>query len=142
MTCRGECVEIAVSDNASVGKKLLNDVALPLYLVDQRFADVVLMVFLENNHGKLLYDILFGQLQSRRKRSFFLSVYDLLSQFEYIKEKYGALRDFALNSLSSVSFALYLSHWTGKLNQSGYLDLPNEIFILLDHVSSMQKIFQ
>lgn len=66
--CRGEGIKIVVSDNASVGKTWLTTIVLPQYLVGQGLAEIALIVFLENNHGNWLADLLFGQLQTRRRR--------------------------------------------------------------------------
>lgn len=106
--CQGESIKVVVSDNASVGKNWLTTVALPQYLVDQGLADIVIVVYLENNHGKWLADMLFGQWQTRRKRSTLLSVDDLLSEFEAVKCKGGQVYGFAANPLASIEFSAVL----------------------------------
>lgn len=58
--CKGESIKIVVSYNAAVGRNWLSTIALPQYILDQGFADIVIIVYLENNHGKWLADILFG----------------------------------------------------------------------------------
>lgn len=88
---KGEAVEIVVSDNAAVGKNWLSTIALPQYLADQGLAETVIIVFLENSHGKWLADMLFGQLQTRR-RSTLLSVDDLLREYESINRRSGKVR--------------------------------------------------
>lgn len=109
LTCSGESVKIVVSDCASVGRNWLTTVCLPQYLVHQGLADVVLIIFLENNHGKWLADMLFGQLQKRRKRSTILGIDGLLQEFEKIRGEHGAnIHGFAINPLSSVDFASVL----------------------------------
>lgn len=85
--CRGEAIMIVTSDNAAVGRNWLCSVALPQYIVDQGLADVVLIVFLENNHGKWLADMLFGQLQTKRRKTTLLGTDCLLKEFESIKRK-------------------------------------------------------
>lgn len=104
LSCRGESIMIIVSDNAAVGKNWQTTVALPQYIVDQGLAEIVLVVFLENNHGKWLADMLFGQFQSRRKREVLLGVDDMLSGFEHINRKTGKAHGFAVNPLSSIDF--------------------------------------
>lgn len=103
--CRGEGIKVLVSDNAAVGKNWLTTVALPQYIVDQGLADVVVIVYLENNHGKWLADMLFGQLQTRRKRTTILGIDSLLTAFESINRKSGSIHGFAVNSLSCVDFS-------------------------------------
>ena len=106
MTCAGEGVKIIVSDNASVGKNWLSAVALPQYFVDQGLADIVLVVFLENNHGKWLADMIFGQFQIRKRNSLILSVDSLLEEFEKINRPSGGhIRGYALNPLASIDFS-------------------------------------
>lgn len=105
ISCRGEGIKIIVSDNASVRKNWLCTVPLPQYIVDQGFSDIAVVIFLENNHGKWLADKLFGQLQSRRKRSTLISVDDLLSECEEIRRRSGKVRGFAVNPLSSIDFS-------------------------------------
>lgn len=105
LSCRGEAIKVILSDNASVGKNWLTTVALPQYLVDQGLAEVVLVIFLENNHGKYLADMLFGQFQSRRRREVLLGIDDMLSGFERINRRNGNVRGFAVNPLSSIDFA-------------------------------------
>ena len=75
--CKGGSIKIVVSDNASVGKNWLSSIVLPQYMVDQGLADIVIVVFLEKNHGNWLADMLFGQWQTRRRRSTLLSVDDM-----------------------------------------------------------------
>lgn len=53
--------------------------------------------------------MLFGQLQSKKKRTALLSVEDLLSELEAIKRRYGEVNGFAVNPLSSVEFSKFLS---------------------------------
>lgn len=89
LRCRGEGIKIVVSDNASVGKNWLTTIALPQYIVDQGLADVVVMIFLENNQCKWLTDMVFGELQIRRRRSTILGIDALLSEFESINRKSG-----------------------------------------------------
>lgn len=103
--CRGEAIKVVVSDKASVGKNWLTTITLPQYFVDQGLADIVVIVFLENNHGKWLADMLFGQVQTRRKRTTLLSVDDLLSEFTAINRKSENVHGFAANPLSSIAFA-------------------------------------
>lgn len=69
LRCKGEAIKVIVSDYTSVGKNWLNVVSLPQYFADQGLAAIVLVVFLEKNHGKYLADMLLGQLQSRRRRT-------------------------------------------------------------------------
>lgn len=109
LSCRGESVETVVSNNASVDKNWLCTVVLPQYIVDQGFADAALIIFLRNNHGKWLADMLFGQLQSRRKRSTLVSVDYLLTEFESLHRKTGKVRDFGVNPLSAIDFAEVLN---------------------------------
>lgn len=103
--CKGESVKVIISGNASVGKNWLTTIALPQYMVDQGLADVVLIVFMENNHGNWLADMLFGQFQTLRKRTNVLGIDDLLSGFEGINRKSGNVYSFALNPLASVDFS-------------------------------------
>lgn len=67
------------------------------------------MLFLENNHGKWLADILFGQLQIRRKRCTVLGIESLLSDFELINRKNGPVQGFAMNPTASVDFSEVLA---------------------------------
>lgn len=46
LTCRGEGINVVVSDIASVGKDWLVMVALPQYVVDQGLAEIVFIVSL------------------------------------------------------------------------------------------------
>ena len=101
---RGEGIKVIVSDNASVGKNWLSTVTLPKYLVDQGLAEIDLVIFFENNHGKWLADMLFGQLQAKSKRTTLLSVDDLLHEFESINRSVGTVKGFALNPLRSIDF--------------------------------------
>ena len=105
LTCRGQSIRIIISDIAAVGKNWITTIALPQHIVDQGLAEDVLVIFLENNHGKYLADMLFGQFQSRRRRSLLLSVDDLLDGFESINRKTGNVQGFAVNRLSCVDFA-------------------------------------
>lgn len=109
LRCRGEGIKVIVSDNASVGKNWLTTVAMPQYFVDQGLAEIVIVLFLENNHGKWLADMLFGQLQIRRQRSTILGIDALLSEFEAINRKRGSIEGFAINPLSCIDFATVLS---------------------------------
>ena len=104
-TCLGESICIIISDNAAVGKNWITKIALPQYIVDHGLAEVVLVIFLENNHGEYLADMLFGPFQSRRRRSLLLSVDDLLDGFEIINRKTRNVQGFVVNPLSSVDFA-------------------------------------
>ena len=104
LSCKGEGVKVVVSDNASVGKNWLTATALPQCFVDQGLCNIFLMIYLENNHGKRLADMLFGQLQTRRIRSTLLSIDDLLSAFEKINRKFGKVQSFVINPLSSIDF--------------------------------------
>lgn len=69
MRCRAEGIKVIVSDNAAVVKNWLTTVALPQYIVDQGLAEAVIVIYLENDYGKWLIDMLFGQMQTRKKRS-------------------------------------------------------------------------
>lgn len=60
-------------------------------------------VFLENNHGKYLADMLFGQLQKRQ--STIIEIDGLLRGFECINRTGGSVEGFAVNPLSSVKLA-------------------------------------
>lgn len=104
LRCQGEGIKFIVSDNAAVGKNWLTTIALPQYMVDQGLADVVVIVYLENNHGKWLADMMFGQLQIRRRRSTIIGIDALLSEFESINRNDGGIQGFAVNPLSSVDF--------------------------------------
>lgn len=108
LRCRGESIKIIVSDNASVGKNWLTTISLPQYIVDQGLADVAIVVFLENNHGKFLVDMLFGQVQTRRKRSTVLGMDALLAEFQSMRRKGGSTQGFAVNPLSCVDFSVVL----------------------------------
>lgn len=110
LRCRGEGIKVVVSDNASVGKNWLTTVALPQYFVDQGLADVVLIVFLENSHGEWFSDMLFGQLQTRQRRTTILGIDGLLKEFESINRKCSQINGFALNPLGCVDFAQVLSN--------------------------------
>lgn len=115
--CRGESIKIIISDNASVGKNWITTVALPHYMVDQGLAEVVIQVFLENNHGKYLADMLFGHFQLRRRRSTIVGIDALLSEFESLKRRSGGVQGYAFNPLSSVDFS-------DILNSLGYETRP------------------
>ena len=65
----------------------MTTIALPQNMVDQGLAEIVLLIFLENNHGKYLADMLFGQFQSRKRREVILGVDDMLNGFECINRK-------------------------------------------------------
>lgn len=105
LQCRGENIKVIVSDHAAVGKNWLTTIALPQYMVDQGLAEIVLIVFLENNHGKWLCDMLFGQFQSRRRRQIILGIDDMLAAFEDVRRRNGQVEGFAVNPLASVDFA-------------------------------------
>ena len=105
LQCTGESILVVVSDNAAVGKNWLTTVAFPQYVVDQGLAEIVVMAFLENNHGKWLADMLFGQFQTRRKRSLILGIDDMLCGFEGVRRKQGSVSGFAVNPLASVEFS-------------------------------------
>ena len=106
VTCAGENIKVVVSDNASVGKNWLSTVVFPQYLVDQGLADIVLIVFLENNHGKWLADMLFGQFQIRKRNSTILGVDGLLQEFESInRPASGRIRGYAINPLGCIDLA-------------------------------------
>lgn len=80
LTCKGEKIKVVVSDNGSVGKNWLSTVVFSQYLVDQGLVDIVVMVFLENNHGKWLADMLFGHFQIRKRNCTILGVDGLLRE--------------------------------------------------------------
>lgn len=105
LSCRGESIKVIVSDNASVGKNWMTTVALPQYLVDQGLATICMVIYLENNHGKWLCDMLFGQFQSRRRREVLFSMDDMLNGFEDVNRKSGKAQGFAINPLSAIDFA-------------------------------------
>ena len=65
--CVGESVNTVVSDNASVRKNWLTTVALLQYISDQGLADVVLIIFMENNHRKWLAGMLYGKFSNIKK---------------------------------------------------------------------------
>lgn len=110
LTCKGEGVKIVISDNASVGKNWLTTVAMPQYFVDQGLCDVMLVLFLENNHGKYLADMIFGQFSTRRRRSNILGIDGLLTDFSKLNVRGEAsIEGFALNPLSSINFSTVLS---------------------------------
>lgn len=92
-----------------MGKNWLTTIALSQYMVDEGLADIVVVVYLENNHRKWLADMLFRQLQTRRKRSTILGIDSLLSEFESINRKIGNVQGFAVNPLSSVDFSAVVS---------------------------------
>ena len=94
---KGESIRIIVSDNASVGKNWLSSIVLPQYMVDQGLADIIIVVFLENNHGKWLADMLYGHWQTRPRSSTLLSVDDLLSELEAVRCRGGKVHGFAAN---------------------------------------------
>ena len=93
-----------MSDNVSVGKNWLSVIALPQYIVDQGLADIVMVVFLENSNAKWLADMLFGQLQTRRKKSTLPGSDSLLTEFERIRRKNGKVQGYAVNPLSCADF--------------------------------------
>lgn len=55
--CKGEGMKIAVLANTSVGEKWFNVLALSQYFVNEGLVEVVMIVFLQNNPGKLVADI-------------------------------------------------------------------------------------
>lgn len=126
LRCRGEVIKIIVSDNASVGKNWVTSVALPQYFVDQGLCDIAMVVFLENNHGKWLADMLFGQLQTRRKRSTVVGIDALLAEFESINRKNGTVQGYAVNPLSSCDFVAIL-------RSLGYETSPPKDFGFVKH---------
>lgn len=102
----------------------MNVVALPRYFVDQGLAEIVVVVFLENNHGKWLADMLFGQLQTRIKRSTLLGMDSLLTEFEQINRKSGCVQGYAVNPLSCVEFVAvleYLGYETSPPKDFGFV---------------------
>lgn len=100
-------------------------------MVDQKLADVVVIVYLENNHGKVLADLIFGQLQIRRRRSTIPGIDALLSEFESINRREGNVQGFAVNPLSSVVF--------GEVFRSlGYETKPSKSSASLREISSSQ----
>ena len=109
LSCSGESIKIVVSDNAAVGKNWITTVALPQYFVDQGLADIVLVVYLENNHGKWLADMLFGQLQIRKRNTTILGVDGLLQAFESINRLSGGrVTGYVINPLAQIDFASIL----------------------------------
>lgn len=90
-------------------------------MVDQGLADVVVILFLENNHGNWLADMMFGQLQTRRRQLTILGIDGLLHEFESINRRGGSVQGFALNPLASVKFSEIL----GSL---GYETKPSKDF--------------
>lgn len=58
-----------VSDNAAVGNSCVKTVSFPQYYVDQGLAEVFIMIFLENNHGKYAADMLFGQFRTKNSKA-------------------------------------------------------------------------
>ena len=110
LQCKGEEIKIVVSDCASVGRNWCMSVAFPQYIVDQGLASIVLVVFLENNHGKFHADLLFGHFQRRSNQTIIVGIDDLLSTFEGIRGRHGrSVSGFALNPLSSVDYVQVLT---------------------------------
>ena len=65
-----------------------------------------MIAFLENNHGKWLADMLFGQFQIRKRNSTVLGIDALLQEFEGINRPSGGrIQGYAVNSLGSVDLA-------------------------------------
>lgn len=85
--CHGECVMVVVSENAAIKNHWLTTVDLRQYLVDQcfaynqGFADIAMIVYLENFDGKWLAYMLFGQYQNKPWRSVMSKIDDMLSRF-------------------------------------------------------------
>lgn len=129
-----------MSDNASVGKNWVTCVALPQDIVDQGLAKIVIVVFLENNHGKYLADMLFGQLQIRRKRSTIVGIDALLDEFEKIKKKNGKVEGFAIHPLSGISFSENLSDLGYEKRPPKGFNFPkHNIHFLSLHVQQVRK---
>lgn len=62
---KGRDVNVVITDNGSVGKRLPTFIVLSQYVVDQGLYLVCLIIFLEKNYEKLLCDMLIGQFQTR-----------------------------------------------------------------------------
>lgn len=105
LRCKREGIKVVASDNPRVGRTWITVFALPQYILDQGLADIALIVFLENNHGNWPADILFGQLQTRRKRSTIVGIDSLLREFESIRRMKGSIQGRAVNCLACVDFA-------------------------------------
>lgn len=70
-----------------------------------RLGKIAVVVFLENNHGKYLADMLFGMLQMRMRLATVLGVDGLLAEFGKLKAHGNAsFTGIALNPLSSIEF--------------------------------------
>lgn len=105
LNCQVEGIKILVSDNASVGKKLAMLSCITAISSRPGACRSCFIVFLENNHGNWLADILFGQFQLGKRSSIILRVDQLLQEFESINiPKHGPVKGFCLNLLSSVDF--------------------------------------
>ena len=112
---RGESIKIGVSDNAAVGRNWVTTFALRQYFVDQGLADIVLMVYLENNHDKWLADTLLGQLQIPKRNKTTVGVDGLLHAFESIDRLSGCrVIGYAINPLAQIDFARILQVWVMK----------------------------
>ena len=89
--------------------------------MDNGLADAVVVIFLENNHGKYVADMLFGQFQTKRKRSTVIGIDSMLAEFEGINKRVGTVRGYAINPMASVDFGVVL----GSL---GYRKTPDPLF--------------
>lgn len=64
----GEQIKLIVFENAAVGQSFATTVALSQHLVYLRLVDVI-VVFLDNNHGKYAFDMLFGPFQTKKRNT-------------------------------------------------------------------------
>lgn len=123
LRCKGENIKIIVADNASVGKSLVTCIALPQYVVDQGLALLCRVVYLENNHGKFLCNMLFGQFQTKRRRTGIVVIYGLLSEFETVRKTKVTVCGYAVNPLGFTEFVKMFENL-------GYETPPPHIYII------------
>lgn len=81
LNCHGGGVKILIADNACVRNSRAKCIAVPQYFVGQGLARDCAVVYLENNHGKFPCDMLFGQFQTKRRRTDAVGIDGILVEF-------------------------------------------------------------